>query len=100
MGLYDYINIHTYIHITHILSEKEWQRHLRYSTFTPRYQNYFTMRNTADVTSGKPIADRSQSISGVSSMDRSLPFTTSTAEREREKILLFCPGHHTILTIS
>jgi hypothetical protein len=30
------------------------------------YQNYLAVRNTVDVTSSKPIAVRSQSISGVS----------------------------------
>jgi hypothetical protein len=31
-------------------------------------QNYLSMRNTADVTVGKPIAVRSQSVSGVSAI--------------------------------
>jgi hypothetical protein len=35
---------------------------LRYFSETPTfYENYLTMRNTADVTGGKPIADRSLS---------------------------------------
>jgi hypothetical protein len=34
------------------------------------YQNYLAMRNTADVTGGKPIAIRSQSISDVSAVNR------------------------------
>jgi hypothetical protein len=33
------------------------------------YQNYLAMRNTADVTGGKPIALRSQSISGISAVN-------------------------------
>jgi hypothetical protein len=40
------------------------------------------MKNTADVTGGKPIAVLLQSISGVSANN---PLS----------ILLFCPGHHT-----
>jgi hypothetical protein len=47
------------------------------------------MRNTADVTGGKPIAVLLQSISGVSAIN---PLGVSA-------ILLFCPGHHTRLLL-
>jgi hypothetical protein len=44
------------IHTTHALSEGV-AGNLRYSFKTPTfYQNYLAMRNTADVTGGKPIA--------------------------------------------
>jgi hypothetical protein len=55
-----------YIHTTHALSLKGQQRHLRFYSETPTfYQNYLAMRNTADVTGGKPIAVCSHSISGA-----------------------------------
>jgi hypothetical protein len=45
---------HASIHTTHALSQKRYQRHLRYSSEMPTvYQNYLVMRNTGD---GKPIA--------------------------------------------
>jgi hypothetical protein len=50
-------------HTTHAPSPKGKKRHLRYSSETLTfYQNYLAMRNTADVTGGKPIAVWSQSI--------------------------------------
>jgi hypothetical protein len=49
------------------------------------------MRNTADVTGGKPIAVL-QSISGVSAIN---PLVAFYDTKERGAILLFCPGHHT-----
>jgi hypothetical protein len=52
-----------YIHTTHGLSPKGYQRYLSF-TETIFYQNDIVMRNTADVVSGSPIAIRSQSISG------------------------------------
>jgi hypothetical protein len=61
--------LYTYIHTT-TLSPKGWQRHLRYSSETPTfYQNYLAMRNTADVTCGKPIAVLLHSVSGVSAIN-------------------------------
>jgi hypothetical protein len=53
------------IHITHAWSLKWWQRHLKYSSETSTfYQNELAVRDTADVTGGKPIDVWSQSISG------------------------------------
>jgi hypothetical protein len=54
------------------------------------------MRNTADVTGGKPIAVLLHSISGVSANNA---FALSRLlqhlwRKERCTILLFCPGHH------
>jgi hypothetical protein len=46
------------------------------------------MRNTADVTGGKPIAVLLQSFSGVSAIN-------PLWRKERGAILLFCPRHHT-----
>jgi hypothetical protein len=40
---------------------KEWQRHLRYSSET-FYHNYI-LKNTTDVTGGKPIAPSEHSLS-------------------------------------
>jgi hypothetical protein len=62
------------------------------------YQNYFAMRNTADVTGGKPIAVWSHSILGVrckcyKSFSR---FFRHPWKKERGAILLFCPEHHII----
>jgi hypothetical protein len=63
-----------YIHTTHALSQKGYQRHLRYSSETPTfYQNYLAVSNAIDRTGGKPIAIWSQSISGVSAINLSRP---------------------------
>jgi hypothetical protein len=51
------------------------------------------MRDTADVTGGKPIAVRLQSISGVSAINHLVAFYDIHG-RKRDAILLFCPGHH------
>jgi hypothetical protein len=52
------------------------------------------MRNTADVTGGKPIAVRSQSISGVSAVNP-LVALRHPRKKGRGAVLFFCPGHHT-----
>jgi hypothetical protein len=68
-------DIHTYIHTTHALSPKGQQRHPKYSSETPTfYQNLLAMRNTADVTGGKPLAVLLQSISGVSDINHLVAF--------------------------
>jgi hypothetical protein len=54
------------------------------------------MRNTADVTGGKPIAVLLQSISGESAINPLVAFY-DTHGGKRGAILLFCPGHHTRL---
>jgi hypothetical protein len=51
------------------------------------------MRNSADVTSGKPIVVLLQPISGVSAINPSVAFYD--IHGEKSAILLFCPGHHT-----
>jgi hypothetical protein len=53
------------------------------------------MRNTADVTGGKPIAALLQSISGVSTINPLVAFYDIHGRKKRGAILLFCPGHHT-----
>jgi hypothetical protein len=89
------IFFNTYIHTTHALSPKGYQRHLRYSSETPKfYQNYLAISNTADVTDGKAIAVWSQSISGVNAIDPLVTFYDIHG-RKRGAILLFCSGHHT-----
>jgi hypothetical protein len=50
--------------------------------------SYEKMTNTADVTGGKPIDVRSQSISDVSRLLR------HPLKKERGTILLFCPCHY------
>jgi hypothetical protein len=56
------------------------------------------MRNTADVTGGKPIAVLLQSISDVSAINPS-PFTTSMEERERcYSFILYRTPHETLAT--
>jgi hypothetical protein len=57
------------------------------------------MRNTADVTGGKPIAVLLQSISGVSAINPLVAFYDIQWRKERGAILLFCPGHHTRLYV-
>jgi hypothetical protein len=54
------------------------------------------MRNTADVTGGKPIAVLVQSISGVRAT-YPLVVLRHPLRKEGGAILLFCPGHHTRL---
>jgi hypothetical protein len=53
------------------------------------------MRNTADVTGGKPIAVLLQSIAGVSAINPLVAFYDIHGRKKRGAILLFCPGHHT-----
>jgi hypothetical protein len=50
------------------------------------------------VTGGKPIAVLLQSISGVSAINPLVAFYDihEVESGERDAILLFCPGHHTI----
>jgi hypothetical protein len=49
------------------------------------------MTNTADVTGGKPIAVRSQSISDVV---KPLVAFNDIYGRKREVLFFFCLGHH------
>jgi hypothetical protein len=53
------------------------------------------MRNTADVTDGKPIAVLLQSISGVSAIHPLVAFYDIHGKEKRGAIILFCLGHHT-----
>jgi hypothetical protein len=59
------------------------------------YQNYLAMSNTADVTSGKPIAVCSQSISGVNAINPLVAFYD--IHGGKREVRLFYPGHHTRL---
>jgi hypothetical protein len=69
--------------------------HLRYSSETPTfYQNLLAMRDTADVTGGKPIAVLLQSISGVGAINPLVAFYGIHGTKREELILLFCAGHH------
>jgi hypothetical protein len=56
------------------------------------------MRNTADVTGGKPIAVFLQSISVVIAINPLVAFYDIDGGKRRA-ILLFCPGHHTRLKL-
>jgi hypothetical protein len=85
----------TYIHTAHSLSSKGQQRYLRYSFETPKFhQNYLAMRNTADVTSDKPITVWLQSISGVSAIKSFNRLLRHPWKKERGAIFLFCLRHH------
>jgi hypothetical protein len=67
--LYIHTYVCTYLHTAHALSRRG-SKDLRYSSeISTLYQNSLVMRNTADVTGGKPIAVWSQSISGVSAIN-------------------------------
>jgi hypothetical protein len=58
------------------------------------------MKNTADVTGGKPVAVLLQSISGVSAINLYSPFTTFMEERERcYSFVLSRTPHETLLII-
>jgi hypothetical protein len=52
------------------------------------------MRNTADVTGGKPIAVLLQSISGVRAINPLIAFYYIHGGK-REVLFFFFPGHHT-----
>jgi hypothetical protein len=85
-------NPHTYIHTYH--SRLIPKGRLRYSSETLTfYQNDLAMRNTADVTGGKPIAVWLQFILGGDAVNPLIAFC-DIHERERVAILLFWPGHH------
>jgi hypothetical protein len=56
------------------------------------------MRNTADVTGGKPLAIWLQSISGGDSVNPLVVYFYDNHGRKREVFFLFCPGHHTRFT--
>jgi hypothetical protein len=58
------------------------------------------MKNTADVTGGKPIAVLLQYISGVSAIPKSFSrLLWYPWRKDRGAFLLFCPGHHTRLLL-
>jgi hypothetical protein len=78
-----------YIHTTHALSPKGYKMHLRYYSETSTlYQNYLAMRNTGDVTGGKPIVVRSQSISDVSAVNPLVAFYD--IHGRKGEVLFFC----------
>jgi hypothetical protein len=88
----EYYNIHIHTYHSRFIPErvtKVSQIFLRDIHVLPK----LAIKNTADVTGGKPIAVLLQSISGVSAINPLVAFTTSM--EERGAILLFCPGHHT-----
>jgi hypothetical protein len=51
------------------------------------------MRNTADVTGGKPIAVLLQPISGVSAINLLVSFYDIHGGKGEVLFFLFCPGH-------
>jgi hypothetical protein len=55
-SLWGYNNIYTYIHTTYTFIPRGWQKYLKYSETPTFEQNYLAMRNTTDVTGGKPVA--------------------------------------------
>jgi hypothetical protein len=57
------------------------------------------MRTTADVTGGKPITVRLQSISGVGAINLLVAFYDIHARKGEVLFFCFCPGHHTRLFI-
>jgi hypothetical protein len=81
--LEDVVVNHVYIHTTHAISPKGQQRHLRHYSETSTFYQDLAMRNTANVTDGKPTAVRSQSISDVSA-NNTLDAFYDIHERKRE----------------
>jgi hypothetical protein len=93
----------TYIHTTHALSPKGFQRHLEYSSQTLHFERLETeilvklpkllaLSNTTDVIGGKPITVWSQSISGVNDINLIVAFYDihgRKKKKERGAILLF-----------
>jgi hypothetical protein len=55
------------------------------------YQTYLAMSNTADVTGGKPIAVRSQSISRISAVNPLAAFCDIHGRRREVLIFYFVP---------
>jgi hypothetical protein len=83
---------YTYIHTTHAPSPKGQQRYLKYSSETPTlYQNQSAMKNTADVTGGKPIAVSLQSISGVSAINPLVAFYDIRGGKREMLFFYFVP---------
>jgi hypothetical protein len=67
-----HFTLHTYIHTYIPLTLYPRRGSIGFSDIAPRptfYQNYVAVRNTADVTGGKPIAVFSQSMSGVNAIN-------------------------------
>jgi hypothetical protein len=58
------------------------------------------MRNTADVTDGKPVAVLLQSISGVSAINPLVAFYDIHGGKREVLFSFFVPGHHTRLSYS
>jgi hypothetical protein len=90
------------LYIPHMLYSRRGSSHLRYSFETPTfYQNYLAMRNTAGVTSSKPIAVWSQSMSCVGAVNPLVAFYDIhgwKGERERcYSFILSGIPHETIL---
>jgi hypothetical protein len=63
------------------------------------YQNDLAMRNTADVTGGKPIAVWTQTTSGASAINSLVAFYDIHRRKEVVLFFFFWPGHHTIHNI-
>jgi hypothetical protein len=83
------LQVITYIHATHACSPTGRQRRLKYSSETPTfYQNDLAIRSTLEVTGGKPIAVRLQSISGGDAVNLLVAFYDIHV-RKRE-VLIFC----------
>jgi hypothetical protein len=80
-----------YIHI-HTTPPKGWQRHLIYSSeMSSFYHNYLAMKNTAEVTSGMPIAVWSQSISDVSAINPLIAFYDIHGRKREVLFFYFAP---------
>jgi hypothetical protein len=68
------------------------QRYLRYFSETPTfYQNELAVKNTADVTGGKPIAVLLQSISGVSAINPLVTFYDIHGGKREALFFYFVP---------
>jgi hypothetical protein len=84
--------IHTYIPLT--LYTRRGSRGISDIASRPTfYQNYLAVRNTADVTDGKPIAVLSQSISGVNAINPVVALYDIHG-RKREVLFFFSRAPH------
>jgi hypothetical protein len=89
LGLFTWIYIHTYIPLT---LYPRIIRGIWYSSVTPTfYHNYLTMRDTADVTGGKPIAVCLLSISGVSAINPLIAFYDIHGRKREVLFFYFVP---------
>jgi hypothetical protein len=77
-----------YKHITHALSPERYQRQLRHFSETPTLYQNDSLDKYCRCIGGKPIAARSQSISGVNAVNPLVAFYN--IQGRKIEVLFFC----------